>query len=32
MRGSTIHTFVAGRQVVSEGRVLGPSEETVAEY
>ena len=32
MRGSTIHTFVAGRQVVSEGRVLGPSEETVAEH
>ena len=31
MRGNTVHTFVGGRQVVSEGRVLGPAQEAVDE-
>lgn len=32
LKGTTVHTFVAGRQVVSEGRVLGPFEEPVTEH
>ncbi|MEC8935047.1 MAG: dihydroorotase [Planctomycetota bacterium] len=31
MRGNTVHTFVGGRQVVSEGRVLEPGQESVVE-
>ncbi|HBO51255.1 MAG TPA: hypothetical protein DD471_04665, partial [Planctomycetes bacterium] len=32
MRGNTVHTFVGGRQVVSEGRVLGSGRESVAAH
>ena len=32
LKGTTVHTFVSGRQVVSEGRVLGPFEEPVSEH